>query len=301
MGTRLVFRLAGEDARLGRADAVDVAHLILGANSVMRRTAAVLAGRRPGSRGRLPRQIADAVRLHLCGISEGSLVVEFELPDAPDESDALDLDDAPLGETTARTAFAVLEGSETGFPETTTAWNQLANDLDIGGRNDSLTLNMPSHAQPPAVLDESARARLAAASQRENRDDEAGERVGVLFEADFEKNTACLRTAEGTAVAVKFDEEQAALIKEALRERTRLRGHITYSERTSEAVAVDLVEILRADQLVLGVPVTDFWTTRSVAELAEEQGVTPVVSIDELRDDTISEHEAKAFMEALGL
>lgn len=267
----------------------------------MRRTASALAGRRPGSRGRLPRQIADAVRLHLCGISEGSLVVEFELPDAPDESDALDLDDAPLGETTALTAFAVLEGSATDFPETTTAWNQLASDLDIGGRNDSLTLHMPSQAQPAAVLNERVRARLAATSQRESRDDETGERVGVLFEADFEKNTARLRTAAGVAVAVTFDEGQAGSMKDALREQTRLRGHITYNERTSEVVVVDLIEILQADQLVLGVPVTDFWTTKSVAELAEEQGVEPVRFIDELRMENVSKDETKAFLEALGL
>lgn len=301
VGTRLVLRLAGERARLGQADAIDVAHLIFGANAVIRRTASVLAGRRPGLRGRLPQQIADAVRLQLCGISEGSLVVEFELPDAMDESHALDLEDAPLGEATALTALAVLEGSATGFSDTATAWHQLADELDIGGRNDSLTLDMPSHARPPVVLDASARARIADASQRARRDDETGERVGVLFEADFEKNSARLRSPDGAAVAVRFDGEQAASIKEALRERTRIRGHITYDERTSEVVAVDLIEVLRAEQLVLGMPVSDFWTTKTVHEFAVEQGVSPVSSIDELRDDTISEHEAKAFMDALGL
>lgn len=299
--TRLVLRLAGDRARLGQADAVDVAHLILGTNAVIRRTASVLAGGRPGLRGRLPRRIAAAVRLQLCGITEGSLVVEFELPDSTDDSHAFDLDDAPLGEATALTALAVLEGSVTGFGDTTTAWNQLANDLDIGGRNDSLTLDMPSHARPPVVLDEGVRARIADASRRARRVDETGERVGVLFEADFEKNSARLRSADGAAVAVKFDEEQAASIKEALRERTRLRGHITYNETTSEVVAVDLIEVLRTDQLVLGLPVSDFWASKTVTELAAEQGVSPVKTIDELRDDSISEDEAKAFMEALEL
>lgn len=301
VGTRLVFRLAGESARLGQADSVDVARLIIGANAVIRRTASVLAGRRPGLRGRLPRRITEAVRLQLCGITEGSLVIEFELPDSMDESYSLDLDDAPLGETTALTALAVLEGSATGFGDTATAWNQLADDLDIGGRNESLTLNMPSHARPPVVLDEGARARIADASRRARRDDETGERVGVLFEADFERNSARLRSADGGAVAVRFDDEQAASIKEALRERTRLRGHITYNESTSEVVAVDLIEVLRTDQLVLGLPVSDFWTTKTVSELAAEQGVSPVKTIDELRDESISDEEAKAFMEALGL
>ncbi|WP_420625658.1 hypothetical protein [Candidatus Poriferisodalis sp.] len=241
------------------------------------------------------------MRLQLCGISEGSLVVEFELPESMEETHAFDLDDASLGEATALTALAVLDGSATGFGDTATAWDRLASDLDIGGRNDSLTLSMPSHARPPVVLDQSARTRIADATRRAKRNDETGERVGVLYEADFEKNSARLRSADGSAVVVRFDQKQAASIKEALRERTRLRGHITYNERTSEVVAVDLIEILRAEQLVLGVPVSDFWTTKTVAELAEEQGVSPVAAIEELRDDTISEHEADAYMDALGL
>ncbi len=299
VGTRLVLRLAGESARLGQTDAVDVARLIFGANAVIRRTASVLAGRQPGWAGRLPRHIADAVRLRLCGISEGSLVVELELPDLEDEPDALKLDDTDLGEATALTALAVLEGSVTGFGDTTTAWNQLARDLDIGGRNESLTCTMPSHKRHAVVLDKTARARMVDAARQARRRDETGERVGVLYEADFENNSARLRSAAGVAVVVEFDEEQAESIKAALRERTRLRGHITYNERTSEVVVADLIEILRADQLVLGLPVSDFWLTKSVTELAEEQGVTAVETIDELRDETISEDETKAFMEAL--
>lgn len=61
------------------------------------------------------------------------------------------------------------------------------------------------------------------------------------------------------------------------------------------------LEHFRAEQLKRGIRVLDFWTTKSVHELAEEQGVSPVTDIDELSDDTITEAEATAFMEALGL
>ena len=301
VGTRLVLRLAGERVSLGQADAVDVARLILGANAVISRTASVLAGRRPGLRGRLPKGIADAVRLQLHGISQGSLVIEFELPDSLDEPGALELGEATLGEATALTALAVLEGSETGYSDTAAAWNQLANELDIGGRNESLTFTMASHARPSAVLDRVARTRLAETVRRRERSDAAGERVGVLYEADFEKCTARLRPADGASVVVRFDEEQAASVKDALREKTRLQGHITYNERTSEVVEVDLIEILRADQLEFGLSVGDFWDTRSVAELAKAQGVGPVSNIDVLRDDTITEEEAEAIIAELGL
>ena len=127
------------------------------------------------------------------------------------------------------------------------------------------------------------------------------ERVDVPVEAEFETNSARLRFADGGEVVVRFDEEQAASIKEALRERARRRGQITHNQRTSEVVAVDLIEFLRDEHLVLDLPVSDSWTTQTVHELAEEQGVPPISTIDDLRDDTISGHEAKAFIDALGL
>ncbi len=241
------------------------------------------------------------MRLHLRSVSDGSLVVELELHDDAGRSDEMVLDDVSLGEASVLTALAVLDGSATGFGDTATAWTRLAGRLDIGGRNHSLTLSVPSHARSPVLLDRDRRARIDEVTQRAQRHDEAGERIGVLYEADFERNAARLRTAEGEAVVVTFGDDQAAAVKEALRERTRLRGQITYCERTSEAVAVDVIEILRADQLVLGQPVTDFWTTKSVSELAHEQGVAPVADIEDLRIEDVGEGETKAFMEALGL
>ena len=46
---------------------------------------------------------------------------------------------------------------------------------------------------------------------------------------------------------------------------------------------------------------SDSWLAKSVHELADEQGVAPMETVDDLRDDTISEAEVTAFMEAFGL
>lgn len=72
-------------------------------------------------------------------------------------------------------------------------------------------------------------------------------------------------------------------------------------QQADEVDAAYRLEQFRAEQLKRGIRVLDFWTTKSVHELAEEQGVSPVTDIDELSDDTITEAEATAFMEALGL
>ena len=45
----------------------------------------------------------------------------------------------------------------------------------------------------------------------------------------------------------------------------------------------------------------DFWTTRSLAELAEEQGVGVVSDVETLQDESISDEDAEAFITALGL
>ena len=47
--------------------------------------------------------------------------------------------------------------------------------------------------------------------------------------------------------------------------------------------------------------IDDFWTTRSLVELAEAQGVDVVVDVETLQDESVSDEEAEAFIRALGL
>lgn len=45
--------------------------------------------------------------------------------------------------------------------------------------------------------------------------------------------------------------------------------------------------------------VVDFWVTRTVDELAADQGVEPVESLSQLLDPSITEEEAAAYFHAL--
>lgn len=301
MGTRLVLRLDGENARLGEVYASDLVRLLDGMDRVVGRTASQLAGRAPGTTGPLPQSIARATRLRLSSVSEGSLVVEVEVPDAPADEAQMDLDDVRLGESAVHTALDVLAGSEAGFPETVAAWSRLAEDLTIGERYDALNCALPSDSPREVVLDAPARSRLAVAARQRSTDDRAGELTGVLYEANFEKCTARLRTAVGDAVHVRFDDEQANEIKGALRENSRLEGQIKYTDDAADVVSMDSIEVVEPQRLALGPVIGDFWTTRSLAELAEEQGVAVVDDIATLQDESISDEEAEAFITALGL
>ena len=301
MGTRLVLRLAGEHARLGEVYVSDLIRLLGGLERVVRRAAAELSGRAPGTAGPLPHSIARATGLRLSSVSEGSLVVEVELPDVPTDEPQLDLADARLGESAIHTALDVLAGSEAGFPETVAAWSRLAEDLSIGERYDALTCALPSDSSREAVLDAPARDRLAVAARQRSTDDKAGELTGVLYEANFEKCTGHLRTPDGEAVRVRFDDERANEIKEALRESSRLEGQIMYTDEAADVVSVESIEIVQPQRLELGTAIDDFWTTRSLVELAEAQGVDVVVDVETLQDESVSDEEAEAFIRALGL
>ena len=301
MGTRLVLQLAGENARLGEVYVSDLVRLLGGVERVVGRTAAQLAGRAPGMVGPLPHAIARATRLRLSSVSEGSLVVEVELPDTPTDEPQLDLDDAGLGEAAIHTALEVLEGSEAGFPDTIAAWSQLAEDLSIGERYDALTIRLPSDSPQEAVLDAPARSRLAVAARHRSTGDRTGELIGVLYEANFENCTGRLRTPHGEAVRVRFDDDRAHDIKGALRENSRLEGRITYTDETADVVSVESIEVVRPQRLALGTATHDFWNTRPLAELAEAQGVEVVVDVETLQDESVSDEEAEAFITALGL
>ena len=299
-------RLTGDNARLGELFASDLARLIDGVERAVGRTAAQLAGRPPGSTGRPPSTVARAAKLRVTDIRKGSFVLELAPPDTSShpkdaEQETLDLDDSQLSESAIRTVIDVLSGSETGFPEATTALVQLAKDLDIGERYDALALTQPGDVPHEAVLDRTTRERLSGAAPKRTRSDDEETLVGTLYEADFEKNTARLRTSHGPSINVQFDDDHAQDIKQALRENSQLQGRMTYNEATSAIIAVDLTEIAPAKQLRLMPGVEEFWSRRSFDELAREQGVGVVESVEMLQDDTISDEEGDAFIAALEL
>ena len=60
-------------------------------------------------------------------------------------------------------------------------------------------------------------------------------------------------------------------------------------------------EIASSKQMERLPDIEDFWTTRSLEELAEAQRVEVVKSIQTIQDGTISDEEAEVFIAALEL
>jgi len=285
----LRIRLTGEEAELGRVAAGDVARMLLGIERAVARAAGHVLGRQVKPTGRRGRSIEETTRLRLLGIEEGSVVGVLELPDATCEDGTLDLDVVSLGEAALDQALATANGEETEHRDVAEAFVRLADDVGVGARFTALQLDADG-GSPGVTLDRVARDRLDqfASSAPPARDDSL---IGVLFEANFETNTARLRTPGGQQLDVLFSFELADAIQEGLRRQAELVGEVSYDPKTMEARSVDLHKIVRSEQLSMGLETSDFWSTPTISEISEARGLGPVTDMATLRDTGASAEE----------
>jgi hypothetical protein len=294
-------KLEGEQAHLGRVPAADVARLLLLLEKAAAQAAAVILHQPKTTTGRYKGVIEQAVHFRLVAIEKGSVVPVLELPDAtPSELSAtLDFDVVPLGELAVN---ALLDAAE----EPTDlliakAILDVADGMFVGERYDAIVIDLPADGRHrrKAKIDGKSRRRLrkyvdAAPAPTPRTDD----LVGTLFEADFERRTAKLRTPADAAIDVSFSDEQADSIHAALRQSSTVHGDVLYDPTTRTAKSVRLTEIVRGiEQLVLDPG--EFWGEVSFDDLAQRQESGRPVDPRDLYDDTATDDERDAVMAAL--
>jgi hypothetical protein len=120
---------------------------------------------------------------------------------------------------------------------------------------------------------------------------------GLLFEADFEEETARLRLPDGGVVTVAFTPDLADDIHEALRSQARLDGLVRYDSRTSQATHVELRAVERSMQAPLDAEA--FWRSESFATLQAAQGRTGHVDPTALAINDLTDRERADFLAAL--
>jgi hypothetical protein len=298
---RIRVSLKGPDAALGRVPAADVGKLLIGLERILAQAATVITGGQV-TVGRRTSVVESSTRFRLVKVQEGSVVAILELPEVALGQPALDINDQKLNEFALRETLRTLAGDEgdvSGAPFIAGALLQLADELAIGSRYESVDIDSPRSITPRrrVRLDNKATERLrAVASQAPSR---PGTVVGVLVEADFEKLTAHVRTPEGRRVSVVFPDQLADAIHEALRDRAELEGLVTYDPKTAVATQVRLRSLARGHQLNLGIDPSRFWEHKSVQELAKEQGVGPVQDPSTLLIPGLTQDEAEAFLASL--
>ena len=300
MPLRVTARLEGSAAKLGEVPAADIAHLILGVERAIARSAAQIVGRRPGT-GRRGALIEASTRLRLVNILEGSVMPVLELPDLDvDVEGDFDLDVQDLGSLALDATLDLFELKDPS-PDVAGAFVQLYDDLGIGSRYERLTLSssdLKNH-QRSLVLDSTSRQRvrgIAEGSGVTRQDDNV---VGTLVEADFERKTARLRTSSRRIVVVAFSDELADSVQEILRRQTELKGRVHYDEATGEATRIEVERVVKTEQLLMGIEPEEFWANTSVPELISQHSGPVASTMSDLFDTDATDEELDAFLVAV--
>lgn len=279
--------LRGDEAVLGRVPARDVARMLTGLETALAAAAyAALRQPRRASTGRHRAAVAAVSRLTFSTVETGSVVTVLALPEqvgATDDTLPVDVDGL------AGTAFDLLvrtldEDDADVDAGVARALADLGDGLGIGDRYDELVVSS-SRSGHTLHLERQARARLRRLAERPTTQ-QPDVLVGSLREADFDKQTARLRTATGETVVVTFPLALEDQVHEALRSHAHFEGVVTYDPITEVARRVHLREVSTTPPLAADGE--DFWEPATVAELASTQGVGPA-SFDgpmiELTDD----------------
>lgn len=303
-------RLVGTDAEPGQVAATDVAAILIGLQAALRRAARLVLGRaRPGDKARHARAAEDATRLRFVGIEPGSVLTKLALPDSVSaDSDGLPVSVEDLGwQALDKVLSTIVDESATPDRQLAEALGRLAEALGIGDRNSSLTLtsDFDSAAAPvptrTATIDAAARGRLqpAIAVQFDIKQELGGAETlsGILFEADFESHTAQLRLSDGTTVSVSYGDDLSEQIYEALRDQVRVVGQVSSDRRTSRPISVTLRAIERGSQL--SIKASDFWESKTFAQLQAEQGTAAAVEPHTLVIPDLTDDERAAFLAGL--
>lgn len=294
--------LEGADAQPGQVAAADVARIILGLERAIARAAYLVLGRTRRGTGRHSSVIESASKLRFVGVEQGSFVELLALPEAGDAvTEKLPFSVADLSAQAFDRLLDAIAGDDPKIDsELAEAVATLAAELGIGDRNSAITLIGVEDASgsPPrqAVIDAAVRARMQRRSEQSPKvKDET--LIGVLFEADFEVNTAKLRLGNGNTVMVSFSPDLADDIQEALRSRARFDGLVRYHPRTSQVISVELHTVVRGTQLVLDID--SFWHQQTFEELQGAQGITGRLDPRALGIPDLTDDERAAFLAAI--
>lgn len=276
--------------------AADVAAFITGVVRLVARAAGHAVGRPVKETGRRESIVDMASRVRLQSIRSGSVAISVlpALGPAFPIGDSLALVAETASERALSIVYQAVGSSSASYPDVAALWAEVGEGLGIGERYTGISIEPVDRAR--VTLDRPAIDRLRATAQHAQRAVTRNLVTGVLYEADFEAFTAKLRDPTRSSVSVKFDAGSAGAIKEALRGRTTLVGHVTYDAKAGRVVSVRVERVEEPLQLTAD----DFWAEKSVESIVREQGIQALDDAASLRMDGVSDEDWATFFEALG-
>lgn len=235
------------------------------------RAAGHALGKQVRPTGRWKKAVERASEVRLVELRSGS--VEFVFASAPDLTEALGLPwhDGSLNERALAIATEAAGPSAERYPDVAEAWASLARDLYVGTRYERMRFLQEGNREV-AVIDAAGLAVLAGGAVREAVTPYESRLQGRLFEANFDARSAQLRGPTGDVVRVEYDDELADEIYRILRVTADLAGEVSYDPTTMRATSIHVRQIERPVQLAID----DFWSTPSIAQLIQDQGLRPI-------------------------
>lgn len=292
--------LLGEDASLGSIPAADVVSLLTGIEKAIARAAEVRQGRTGGLAGRRNAEREAATRLTLRALEPGSITAVLDIPGQDTGQDPL-FADFSLGELAAEDVMQAANGGEA-HPRVAEALAVMATSLGIGNRHQKLEIELSDgNRRTRSHIDATVIERLRQKAEQPTVEGETTI-TGTLFAVNFESGTAQIRINPINAIRrVRFENHLQEQVKEALLSQTQFTGTVTIDNESNTIRSLKLQDILPPKQLLLGVGKPDFWSSPTIEELAEAQGVDLRAEYNRMIEVDEDDPEIDAFFEALEL
>jgi len=302
-GPILTVRLEGPAVEGGRIALRDLVHFGRQFQSALERTARVLSGQVSVRRGQPPVNIRQACALDVIALQKGSFSLAMDLRRTQPALPGLDLGEQALEHLIE--GLEVVCGPEPELPMgydlgVLIALRDLGRLFDHGIERLIFDLHT-SRVQRRVVHDYALHRRLVERIEGPLEDQIV--REGRLLMADLrETGLRCrLHPPAEPPIHCSFDEAMAEEIINALRHYVRIRGPAEIDPLTGKVRKIEIrdLEILDWDEekeisaksRAVAEPGL-FWTGYDVVTLAEEQGVQPVQSLDDLWGDFWPEDES---------
>jgi hypothetical protein len=285
-------RLEGPNG-LGDLTVREVASFLNAIVEIVAKGAEELVSTPVATTGRHVAPVEQASKIRLTSLRSGSLVAGIATAKADQPAGAFQFQDRTLSESALlkvmdtvgsdeeaaehpRVAMGIVEAYEhsaSRFPDA-----QIV--IDDIRRHRSVTVDRARSQQLRRVA---ARSSLVGVAGREL--------TGRLFEADFERRIAHVRTPDNAVVEVRFDAIHDDDIHRYLRSRATIIADVTFDPATGRIKRLQVREVLAGSQLGLDFGGVDFWRDPDLHQLVAAVGGRPVTDLRALQMTGVSDEE----------
>lgn len=276
----LKLRIDGPGVRSGAISVPDLIHICQAMQDAVNRQAEAMRGGqslRPGPHSAV---VSQECTLELTGIGKGSTVLPFTLAKSQQPLPMPDM--TSFGRDVVRHVATAVKALGSRKPSKNVHFepgllNSLLDMADVLDKGITrIEWIVPDSGKRPlkAVFDRRVKERVMERIKTPSSRTESVE--GVLEMADFkEQDHKCrIHPPVGQPILCTFTPEQEEEIYAALRKPVRITGTATINPNNDKVEAIAIVKIGVVEQLLIGAK--DFYTGRSLEQLAEAQGVPPL-------------------------